>query len=65
VEVLVDTFKPGVNGTHPISEIVLVPSRGGRYEVTIDGELVYSKAETGQHTTNEHIVTLVRQRLPA
>lgn len=60
---LVNTFRPGVNGTHPISEIVLVPSRGGRYEVSIDGELVYSKAETGQHTTNEHILDLVRQRL--
>ncbi len=60
---LVNTFRPGVNGTHPISEIVLVPSRGGRYEVSIDGELVFSKAETGQHTTNEHILDLVRQRL--
>lgn len=60
---LVNTFRPGVNGTHPISEIVLVPSRGGRYEVSIDGELVYSKAETGQHTTNEYILDLVRQRL--
>ena len=60
---LVNTFRPGVNGTHPISEIVLVPSRGGRYEVSIDGELVFSKAETGQHTTNEHILDLVRHRL--
>ena len=60
---LVNTFRPGVNGTHPISEIVLVPSRGGRYEVSIDGELVFSKAETGQHTTNEYILDLVRQRL--
>jgi selenoprotein W-related protein len=63
VDDLVNTFRPGVNGTHPISEIVLVPSRGGRYEVSIDGELVFSKAETGQHTTNEHILDLVRQRL--
>ena len=60
---LVNTFRPGVNGTHPISEIVLVPSRGGRYEVSIDGELVFSKAETGQHTTTDHILQLVRQRL--
>ncbi len=63
MEDLVNTFKAGVNGAHPITEIVLVPSRGGRYEVTIDGELVYSKAQTGQHTTNEHIVELVRQRI--
>jgi selenoprotein W-related protein len=63
VETLVNTFKPLLNEPHPIEELVLIPSKGGRYEVTIDGELVYSKAATGQHTTNETIVELVRARL--
>jgi predicted Rdx family selenoprotein len=63
VETLVNTFKPLLNEPHPIEEIVLVPSKAGRYEVTIDGELVYSKAATGQHTTNEFIVEQVRGRL--
>jgi selenoprotein W-related protein len=63
VETLVNTFKPLLNESHPIEELVLIPSKGGRYEVTIDGELVYSKAATGQHTTNETIVELVRARL--
>jgi selenoprotein W-related protein len=63
VETLVNTFKPLLNEPHPIEEIVLIPSKGGRYEVTIDGELVYSKAATGQHTTNEYIVEQVRIRL--
>lgn len=49
-------------GTH-ITHLTLRPSSGGRYEVMIDGELVYSKAATGQHTTSEEIVELVRQRL--
>ena len=29
----------------------------------IDGDLVYSKAATGQHTTNDYIIKLVRERL--
>jgi selT/selW/selH-like putative selenoprotein len=30
-------------------EVRLIPSRGGVFEVTVDGELVYSKAATGRH----------------
>ena len=60
---MINTFKPLLNEPHPIEEIVLIPSKGGRYEVTMDGELVYSKAATGQHTTNETIVELARARL--
>jgi selenoprotein W-related protein len=63
VETLVNTFKPLLNEPHPIEEIVLIPSKGGRYEVTIDGELIYSKAATGQHTTNDFIVEQVRAHL--
>jgi len=48
-----------------ISRLTLRPSSGGRYEVTVDGELVYSKKATGKHTTNEAMVEAVRQRLPA
>ena len=60
---MINEFKPLLDRPHPIEEIVMLPSKGGRYEVTIDGELVYSKAATGQHTTNEYIVEQVRARL--
>jgi predicted Rdx family selenoprotein len=63
-ESLVNIFKPLVGNKHPIQEIVLIPSGNGRYEVAIDGELVYSKAATGQHTTNEFVINEVRARLP-
>ncbi len=63
-ESLVTTFRPTVGQAHPIKEIVLIPSGGGRYEVTIDNELVYSKAETGEHTTHDFIIQQVRKRLP-
>lgn len=63
MEALVNTFRPLLNQPHPIEEIVLIPSKGGAYEVTIDGELVYSKLATGEHTTNDFIVEQVRARL--
>ena len=62
-ESLVNAFKPTVGQRHPIEEIVLIPSKNGRYEVTIDGELVYSKAQTGKHPTNDLIIEQVGQRL--
>jgi selenoprotein W-related protein len=46
-----------------IARLSLRPSSGGRYEVTIDGELVYSKKATGKHTTPEAMVEEVRQRI--
>ncbi len=64
-EALVTTFRPFVGKRHPITEIVLVPSGNGRYEVTVDGDLIYSKAATGVHTTNEYIIEQVRGRLDA
>jgi selenoprotein W-related protein len=60
-ETIISTFRS--MGAHPVEELRLIPSSGGRFEVTIDGELVYSKAATGQHTTNERIVELIRGRL--
>ena len=62
-ETLINTFKPVVGNTHPIEEIVLIPSGQGRYEVIIDGALVYSKAATGKHTTNEYIIERAREYL--
>jgi selenoprotein W-related protein len=62
-ETLVNTFKPLVGGRHPIETITLIPSGNGRFEVMLDDELVYSKAATGKHTTNEFIVDQVRARL--
>jgi selenoprotein W-related protein len=31
-----------------LSEVALVPSQGGAFEVSVDGEKVYSKLEAGQ-----------------
>jgi predicted Rdx family selenoprotein len=62
-EALVNTFKPIVGGHHPIESITLTPSGNGRFEVMLDQELLYSKAATGKHTSNDYIIEQVRARL--
>ena len=62
-EALITTFKPVVGRKHPVEQIVLIPSGNGRFEVMINDELVYSKAATGEHTTNEYIIQKARMRL--
>jgi selenoprotein W-related protein len=46
---------------HQISELVLIPSRGGVYEVDVDGTLVYSKKATGRHAEPEEVLAAVRK----
>jgi selenoprotein W-related protein len=29
--------------------MTLVPSNGGRYEISVNGQLIYSKLQTGRH----------------
>jgi len=47
-----------------IQRVTLLPSSGGRYEVTIDGELVYSKKATGKHAPIALIIDEIGRRLP-
>jgi selenoprotein W-related protein len=46
-----------------ILSIELVPSSGGRFEVTLDGELIFSKANLGRHAKRHEIAALVRERI--
>jgi len=46
-----------------ISALTLVPSDGGRYEISIDGALVYSKLETHRHAEPGEVLGLVRKYL--
>lgn len=43
-----------------VSGLMLVPSGGGAFEITLNGNLIYSKLETGQFPTADHIIALVR-----
>jgi selenoprotein W-related protein len=62
-EKLISTYRPNVSVPHPITELTLQPSGGGRFEVTVDDELIYSKAATGQHADPDAIVEEVGRRL--
>jgi len=46
-----------------IESLTLVPSVGGRYEVTVNGSLLYSKLKTGRHADKGEVVELVRKYL--
>jgi selenoprotein W-related protein len=51
-------------GWAPIIETVeLIPSSSGRFEVSLDDELVFSKAALGRHAESGEIAALVRDRL--
>jgi selenoprotein W-related protein len=47
---------------HDISTLELIPSRGGVFEVTIDGDLIFSKVELGRHAKAGEIMGLIRSR---
>lgn len=43
-----------------IELITLIPSDGGRFEVTLNGKLIYSKLQTGRHVNPGELVQLIR-----
>lgn len=47
---------------HQITELKIIPSSGGVYEVVVDGDLVYSKKATGRHAEPEEILKAIRSR---
>ncbi len=44
-----------------IEGITLVPSDGGRFEVTVNGKLIYSKLEAKRHAQPGEVIGLVNQ----
>jgi len=46
---------------HLIEIITLVPSDGGKFEVSVNGRLVYSKLETHRHAEPGEVLGLVRK----
>ena len=48
------------NYEHMIETIALLPSDGGKFEVTVNGELLYSKLGTHRHAEPGEVLGLVR-----
>jgi selenoprotein W-related protein len=46
-----------------LSSVRLVPSAGGRFEVSLDGTLIFSKADLDRHAEPGEIAGLIRDRL--
>jgi selenoprotein W-related protein len=44
-----------------IQSLTLVPSDGGRFEVSVNGKLVYSKLKTGRHAEPGEVTGLVQK----
>ena len=53
-----------LTGWAPIIETIdLVPSSKGRFEVTLDGALLFSKAALGRHAEPGEVVALAREKM--
>ncbi len=44
---------------HVIESVAVIPSDGGKFEVSVNGELVYSKLETKRHAEAGEILTTI------
>jgi selenoprotein W-related protein len=40
----------------------LIEASGGLFEVTVDGELIFSKQELGRHAEPGEVLRLIRER---
>ncbi|MCL4269516.1 MAG: SelT/SelW/SelH family protein [Anaerolineales bacterium] len=47
------------NYEHVIESVALVPSDGGKFEVSVNGNLIYSKLQTKRHAEAGEILNLV------
>jgi selenoprotein W-related protein len=54
---LLKTFEP------EITQVTLVPSDGGRFEVTVGDKLIYSKLQTGRHAEPGEVLKLLKKVL--
>lgn len=41
---------------------MLIPSKGGVFEVEVDGDLLYSKKATGKHADHDELLKKLRSR---
>jgi selenoprotein W-related protein len=53
---ILGAFKQQLDG------LTLVPADGGRFEIVVDGEAIYSKLQTGTFPDEDAIVATLRAR---
>jgi predicted Rdx family selenoprotein len=50
-----------VKDLYPDATIELIPSRGGRFEVSVDGTPVFEKSKLGRHAKPGEIARLIEK----
>jgi len=50
---------------HVLTDVRLVTGSKGVFDVTVDGDLVFSKHEVGRHAAPGEVLALVRDRIGA
>ena len=45
-----------------VAELTLIPGKGGRFEIFVDGDQIYSKLDTGEFPDEDVIVSQVVAR---
>ncbi len=48
-----------------VAELRLVPSGGGRFEVSLNGKLLHSKHESGQFPSSRLVIDKIKEQLQA
>jgi predicted Rdx family selenoprotein len=48
---------------YPGVDIVLTPSSGGRFEISVDGTPIFEKSVLGRHALPGEVLSLVRKHL--
>lgn len=46
-----------------VSSLKLIPSKGGCFEITVDGSLIYSKLDTGEFPEDDAIIAELQRRV--
>ena len=46
-----------------LADMTLVPSDGGRFEIEVDGELIFSKLSTGSFPDEAAVLSMIRERI--
>jgi selenoprotein W-related protein len=44
---------------HSIQSLTLIPSKGGKFEVSVNGNLIFSKLQTQRHAAAGEILNLI------
>ena len=51
-----------LNGQYPEADVKLVEGSGGVFEVTVGGNLVFSKMALGRHAEDGEVLRLIREQ---